>query len=198
MKTIAPSPLITANRPAAKPGVEVRWSGIPKSGETCAFTGLGHAYYYSKLLQAPFAEGFVHLSLRERGESKGKRLIYLPSLHRLLSDIAQGKLHTSEDRLCGARIQERFNQARKDKIPHKWLRVPPNGATCWFTGLGHSTFYALLESAGTAIQVAQLQLPKESRATRLVWLPDLHKYLVGLAEKQATKPAAITAKRHAA
>lgn len=198
MNSRAPSPYIIAEPPACLPGVDVRWSGIPKAGEACSFTGLGHAYYYTKLLQPPFVDGFVHLSLREKGESKGKRLFLVPSLHRLLTHLAQGKVHVRGDRLTGKLSGERFEKARQEVVPHKWLRVPPNGKTCAFSGLGHAVFYSLLESAGDSVETAQLKRSKESRATNLVWIPDLHEYLVSLAQKQATKQAAEAATRHAA
>lgn len=185
--------------PAIDPGVEVRWSCVPKVGEACKFTGLGHAYYYNKLLKGPFAQGFVHLTLRERGESKGKRLFFVPSLHRLLTDVADGIVRPTKDGgLTGDLERDRFSHARSTHVPDQWIRAPRNGETCWFTGLSHGVFYDLLDSAGKRIRVAHLELPDETRSTPIVNLVSIHKYLIDLAEKQATKPAAETATRHAA
>lgn len=158
----------------------VRWIAPPKNGQQCPFTGLSHAYVYTKLLKS-FSDCFVHLSLRMRGEEKGTRLMFVPSLHRLL--VATGP--ELDDKARAGLKSRRFAAVDHDLVPARWSRVPPNGMRCEFTGLSHGGVYELLERAGKQILVAQLRMPDECRATRLVWLPSLHQYLLGLAKSQA-------------
>ncbi len=174
---IPPFPLPLADEPATTAGAPARWIRPPANGETCDFTGLGHASFYGKLL-GDFSETFVHVNLRSRGETRGTQLIFAPSLHRLLLGLA-GNGPSIPDL-----IRTRFDEARITVVEHRWMRAPVNGQYCTFTGLSHGAFYKLLESAGQDIAVSQLKSPGESRASRLVWIPSLHEYLLSLAEEQ--------------
>lgn len=185
---VASSSLVMVEVPVSVPPVPVRWLRVPRSGEACPFSSLGHGYVYSKLLGA-FSELFVHVSLRSCGESRGTQLMLAPSVHRLLVAASEGL-----DAKAKATLQEeRFSQAAADQPPARWQRVPPNGIQCDFTGLSHGAFYELLERAGKGVRVAQLRMPEERRATRLVWLPSLHEYLLRLASAQANAAVSTAA-----
>jgi len=168
-----PSPSISLGR-----GLE-RWVSPPTAGQDCPFTGLGAAYFYAKLLKPPFADYLVTASLRARAQTKGKRLIWLPSIDSMLR--AHSNYGGSRDYDA---VSQRFKIAA-NIVSSGWIRVPPNGKHCTFTGLGHSMFYALIERAGKHIEVADLRLPSETRAARLVEKASLHRFLVALAEGQA-------------
>lgn len=168
------------------PCVPVKWAPPPPNNECCPFTGLSHAYFYNKLLRGPFEKAIVHVSLRGPDEARGTTLIFIPSVHQLLWALA-----TKPDRVTGLEkkfdhlAEHRFDHAEAAVVPQAWLRVPPNGSQDWFTGLGHSSFYKLLESAGQKIAVAQLRLPEETRATKLAWVPSVHAHFISLARMQA-------------
>lgn len=156
-----------------------RWVSPPTTGQVCPITGLGAAYYHNKLFKAPFVDHLVTASLRAPGQTKGKRLVWAPSLDAMLrsrADLAEGRGHGS--------VSRRFDLA-KAAVLYGWIRIPPNGEHCDFTGLGHPMYYELLRRAGKHILVADLRLPHETRATKLIEKTSLHLHLVGLAEKQA-------------
>jgi hypothetical protein len=155
------------------------WIGPPRDGEACAFSGLARATFQTKVLGS-FSKSLVHVSLRQRGADRGKQLVFAPSLHQLFlwTGGHPGELPTSPPD---------FRAAKLAPIPRRWIRAPKNEEHCGFCSLGHYSFYALLDEAGPAIQTAQLRLPSETRASRLVWLPSLHSYLVAKAEKQFTQ-----------
>ncbi len=153
-----------------------RWFGPPVEGEACSFTGLERATFQTKLLGA-FGGSVVKVSLIQKGAHRGKHLVFAPSVHEMFTWLSAhpGKIPEFKPDFRGARLAN---------IPRRWIRAPKNQETCSFTSLGHYSFYSLLEEAGSAIQTAQLRLPDESRASRLVWLPSIHDYLVRKAEKQ--------------
>ena len=159
------------------------WIGPPKGGDACSFTGLARATFQTKVLGS-FGESLVRVSLHHRSADRGKQLVFTPSLHRLLlwTSAHPGELPSSPPD---------FRAAKQAAIPRRWIRAPKNTEICGFTSLGHYSFYALLDDAGPAIQTAQLRLPSETRASRLVWLPSLHAYLVAKAEKQFSKQRLI-------
>jgi hypothetical protein len=152
----------------------------PRIGAACSFTGLPRTYFTQKVLGV-FGEAIVQVSFRQKGETKGTRLAFVPSIHDLLLSFAKNRGNAS----YGSLVRNRFESAKSVQVPQHWLRAPQNGRCCDFTGLGHWAFYELLERAGDKIFVAQLKLPTESRSSRLVWLPSLHSYLLRLAQEQA-------------
>jgi len=163
-------------RPISAP---VRWIRPPTNGATCSFSGLGHAAFYGKLL-GEFGQTFVHVHLKASGKTKGTHLVFAPSLQRLLVGLAKNQGNS----LIPDLIRTRFDDIANDTIEHGWLRAPVNGRRCPFTGLSHGAFYSLLNQAGRRVLVSQLKRPGESRASRLVWIPSLHAYLVERAHDQ--------------
>lgn len=70
-----------------------------------------------------------------------------------------------------------------------WIRVPRRNEKCSRTGLGPYLFYQILKDAGSAIRSARLGSGKKCGA-RLVYWPDMHAFLLKVAEQQ-TGPAGI-------
>lgn len=155
------------------------WVGPPKDGVACGFTGLERGTFQTKVLGS-FGGCLVRVSLHQRGAERGKQIVFTPSLHNLLlwTSAHPGELPT---------FTPDFREARNAPVDRRWIRAPKNQEHCGFTSLGHYSFYALIEEAGTAIQIARLQLPSQTRASLLVWLPSLHNFLVHKAEAQFAK-----------
>lgn len=173
---------------SGKAEIPVRWSEIPPPGETCPFTGFNHSYFYSKLLFGPFAEGFVHLTLKEEHETKGKRLYFVPSLNRLLMERAQGAAKVSPSgELESQLLATRFDQARNTPLPLHWFPIPPNGKRSQFVDLSHGGFYRLLKLSKDLIRHGNLCSFTESRSKTFIHAPSLHNFLVNLAEEQSKK-----------
>lgn len=160
------------------------WVGPPKDGDACAFTGLARATFQTKVLGS-FGKSLVRVTLRQRGADRGKQLVFTPSLHQLLLWVSTHPGELPE-------FSPDFRAARAEKVPRRWIRAPKNEEHCGFCSLGHYSFYSILDEAGSSVQTAQLRLPSETRASRLVWLPSLHAYLMEKAEKQAAPERTTT------
>lgn len=167
---LAPAPLLPVASPA--------WARVPANGESCPVTGLGHAYFHTKIL-GQFGGRFVHVRLAAcHSQKRALTLYFVPSLHAMLHRIASGD----------AQDGDIWAQAAATPVPDKWLRPPVNGAECPFTGLGHGSFYRLIDDAGRLLKTAHLKAENEIRAVRLVHLPSLHRYFVETARQQAHLP----------
>jgi hypothetical protein len=165
-------PPATNNKPRSE--VPVKWAPVPSNGKFCELTGLGHAYFSNKLL-TEFRDKFVHVRLGTKSQKRAVTLYFLPSLHRALQHIA-GNEAESETVDC-------VEHAMSTSVPATWLRPPASGSRCKFSGLSHGLFYDVLDQAGTDLQVAHLKVTGETRATRLVFLPSLHGFLVNRARQ---------------
>jgi hypothetical protein len=169
--------------------VPPHWITPPPDDSPCPVTGLARATFQVKVLGA-FADRLVTVSLRQSSADRGKQLVFAPSLHDLLLSLT-----TRTGETLPPPDPNRFERAKNARIPRRWIRAPKNSEVCGFCGLGHYSFYGLLESAGAAIQVAQLRLPGETRASRQIWLPSLHHYLLGKAMEQAAKSTRMSPDR---
>jgi hypothetical protein len=162
---------------AGQPSAAAIWARVPANGESCPMTGLGHAYFHTKIL-GTFADGFVHVRLATcHSQKRALTLFFVPSLNAMLHRLASGDTQYGDI----------WDEAAVAPVPEKWLRPPVNGAQCAFTGLSHGSFYRLIDEAGKSLKTAHLKAENEIRAVRLVHLPSLHRYLVETARKQARR-----------
>ena len=125
-------------------------------------TGLQHAYIYNKILTGPFSAYIVQVSLREGRATKGKGLIFAPSLDALLHANSNQFSERDRRRYLSELEAHRFIAEADHPISSAWIRVPQNGKTCRFTTLTHEQFYSLMEDAGNAITVSQLRAEPDS------------------------------------
>lgn len=75
-----------------------------------------------------------------------------------------------------------------ESIPAIWIRPPRGKEPCPHTGLRHGTFYRLLVGNSKIRQCVACE-GVTRKGTRLLWFPDAHGYLMGLANEQAGRKA---------